>query len=241
MKAAHLQVSQPESEKICPPDNEISAATDEKPSLTNLAGELQDLIITNLHPSAAIALSQTSRHFHACVNLHRLPSSAVFDYFQEKESMKTHSNDYACYTCLRLKPRSAFAKRQAKGRQGKLGINGYTRICLECALSTGRLTPGSIIETGREMQVLCMGCETLRKRFCTWCRWCDSCIGKGFATVLRKGQWAVNGEASNVVIRNGCTEHVWAKPTHVRRETNLPSEQWLENITEYEDELWNSD
>ena len=110
MKTVHLQDSQSDRGEIDAPDIKSSFGTDERPSLTNLAGELQDLIITELHPSSAIALSQTNHHFHASVSLHRLPFSVVFDWFQDKEHMPSHTN-YACYTCLRLKPRSAFAKR----------------------------------------------------------------------------------------------------------------------------------
>lgn len=67
---------------------------------------------------------------------------------------------------------------------------------------------------GTELQVYCGGCETLQKRFCINCCWCDSCIEKGTATVLRKGQWAKpNGEASEVVIRNACWKHNWEGPS----------------------------
>ncbi len=109
-------------------DTHSSSGTDEQPGLTNLAGELQDLIIINLHPSAAIALSQTNHHFHSCVSLHRLPFPVVFEYFQEKELLSIHSDDYACYTCLRLQPRSDFAWRQTRAHEVKMAktlISGF--------------------------------------------------------------------------------------------------------------------
>lgn len=268
MNAAHLQVSGSEREEICLPNTKKSSLADERPSLTNLAGELQNVIVNKLprvvkkkgghailvsphfrivpnlqrnsnlqrtcavqilvgdrretklawprfllptlvHPSAAIALSQTSRHFHACVNIHRLPFSEVFKWLQEKEQLSTISGDYACYICLRLKPRSDFAKGQTRTPRGKSGHNARARICLDCGFSTGMHTPDSIIKIGGELQVLCMGCENSRKRFCMSCRWCDSCIGKGTATVLRKGRWAgPDGEAREVIIRNSCSHHV---------------------------------
>lgn len=217
MNAAHLQVSGSEREEICLLNTKKSPLTDEGPSLTNLAGELQNIIVNKLHPSAAIALSQTSRHFHACVNLHRLPFSEVFKWLQEKEQLSTISGDYACYICLRLKPRSGFAKGQTRTPRGKSGHNARARICLDCGFSTGMHTPGSMIKIGGELQVLCMGCENSRKRFCMSCRWCDSCIGKGTATVLRKGRRAgPDGEAREVIIRNSCSHHVWEKPKPVR-------------------------
>lgn len=80
MDAAHLQVSRPGSREHGTFHTRESCRTDENPALSNLAGELQDLIITNLHPSAAIALSQTICHFNSYANLHQLPFSAVFNY-----------------------------------------------------------------------------------------------------------------------------------------------------------------
>ena len=209
MKTIQLQDSQSVRGEIDFSDIKSNFRTDERPSLTNLAGELQDLIITKLHPSSAIALSQTNHHFHASVNLHRLPFSVVFDWFHDKELMQSHK-DYACYTCLRPKPRSAVAKRQTKSRRGTFGKASHKQICLDCGLTTGKHSPGSFLEIGEELQVLCMGCEALRKRFCTLCRWCDSCIDKGYAIVLRKGQWAgPDGEAGKVTMRNCCQMHVW--------------------------------
>ena len=162
MKTVHIQDSQTDRGKVEIPDIKSSFGVDDRPSLANLAGELQDLIITKLHPSSAIALRQTNHHFHASVNLHRLPFSVVFDWLQDKELMPSHNN-YACYTCLRLKPRSAFAKRQTTSGRGTFGKASHTRICLDCALSTGKHYPGSFLEIGKELQVLCMGCEILRK------------------------------------------------------------------------------
>ena len=213
METVHIQDSQPDRGEIDAPDTKSSLGTNERPSLTNLAGELQDLIITKLHPSSAIALSQTNHHFHASVNLHRLPFSVVFDWFHDQELMPSHTN-CACYTCLRLKPRSAFAKRQTKSRRWTFVRASHTQICLDCGLSTGKHSPGLFLEIGEELQVLCMGCGILRKRFCTLCRWCDSCIYKGYAIVLRKGEWAgPNGEASRFTMRNCCQKHVWQGPT----------------------------
>ena len=84
-------------------DTRESSGAYKKPTLCNIAGELQDIIITNLHPSAVIALSLTSRYLFFWVSLRRLPSSLVFDYLQKKELLRAHADDYACYSCLRLK------------------------------------------------------------------------------------------------------------------------------------------
>ena len=209
-RVARLQLSRSRSGKHGALDTSESCGTDETRTLSNLAGELQDLIITNLHPSAAIALSRTNRHFNSCASLHRLSFSAVFDYLHEMELLPTRSGDYACYTCLRLKPRSAFGLKQTKRSRGKTGLG-----------SCGKVTPGSIINNGTELQVYCMGCETLRRRFCSECHWCDSCIRKGAVEVLRKRPWARYGEANEVIheviltgvsITNICGNHTWEGP-----------------------------
>lgn len=213
LSAAHLQLSPLRSGKHGAPDTRESCRTDEPQALSNLAGELQDLIITNLHPSAAIALSRTNRHFHSCVNLHRLSSSVVFDYLHEMELLPTRSDEYACYTCLRLKPQSAFTMRQTTHSQGKLGQEPRKRFCLDCGIKSGRHLPGHMMKIGTELQVYCGGCETLQKRFCGRCCWCESCIRKGPVKVLRKGQWAKpNGEASEVILRDVCRDHTWGGP-----------------------------
>ena len=134
MKTVHLQGSTGE---IDAPDIKNSYETEDRPSLTNLAGELQDLIITKLHPSSVIALSQTNHHFHDTVSLHRLPFSVVFDWLLHKEDKCCGRYwNYACYTCLRLKPRSAFSKKQTRRRREKWGQDSYMRRCLDCGLSS---------------------------------------------------------------------------------------------------------
>ena len=137
MKTTHLQDSQSDTDEIDAPDINNSSGTDERPSLTNLAGELQDLIITKLHPSSLIALSQTNHHFHDTVSLHRLPFPVVFAWLLHKENNYWYRYaNYACYTCLRLKPQSAFGKKQTRWRRGKWGQDSYMRRCLDCGLSS---------------------------------------------------------------------------------------------------------
>lgn len=213
MKTLHLQDSTSDLGEIDAPDTNGSRGEYEKPSLTNLAGELEDLIISKLDPSAAIALSETNHYFHASVNLHRLPFSVVFDWLQTKEWnawRPIRPSKYACYTCLRLKPRSAFAKAQFHSGRGTYGKYSHTRICLDCDLSAGKYDSRSFPTIEDEMQIPCRGCEILRKSFCKLCHWCDGCIKIGYAIKLRNGDWAVpNGEARTVTMRACCHKHVW--------------------------------
>ena len=151
MKTVHLQDSESDTGEIDATEIKNSPGTDEKPSLTNLASELQDLIITKLHPSSAIALSQTNRHFHDSVSLHRLPFSVVFDWLKHKEYKLCHRDkNYACYICLRLKPRSAFGKKQTRSRRQTFGDESYKRRCLDCGLNTGKINPDSFFKIDKE-------------------------------------------------------------------------------------------
>ncbi len=203
-------------------DTHSSSGTDEQPGLTNLAGELQDLIIINLHPSAAIALSQTNHHFHSCVSLHRLPFPVLLEYFQEKELLSTHSDDYACYTCLRLQPRSNFAWKQTRTPRGKTGKHAHKRVCLSCGIGTGKHTPGSMMKIGADLQVRCNSCKSLQKRFCRSCRWCDSCISKDAALPSTTGTC------------NHCENHDWVVPGAVGTGSKVPrTHRWATFGFEY--------
>lgn len=121
MNTAEIRLSQSASEKMDISDSEGSSGPVKSLTLSDVVGELQNLIIANLHPSAAIALSQTNHHFHACANLHQLPLSLVSQYFREKELLPAHRGEYACYTCMRLKHRSSFAPSQTKSPRGHTG------------------------------------------------------------------------------------------------------------------------
>ena len=220
MDTAHLRLSQSGSGKDGVPDTKENCKTDVNSALSKLAGELQDLIITNLDPSAIIALSQTNCHFNSCAKLHRLPFYNVYNYLTTKEDLPTHSNDYACFTCLRLKPKSSFSTGQTRSPREKWCEEAHTRICLECGFKTGKYVPSQILKNGAELQVYCGGCETIQKRFCKTSCWCDCCIRNGTATVISEGEWAKpHGQACEVVIRNLCEQHTWEGPEPARSGT----------------------
>lgn len=210
MNGFHLQSSQPMNGETSVLDTRGNSTSSERPTLSNLAGELQNLVIGHLDLPAAARLSQTNRHFSACVNI---PLSAIISYLRNKELSAGRTDDFACYTCLRLKPRSSFGKRQTRGKNGKNGQNPTGRFCLDCASEHRRYAPGNTLEINGKWQVCCYDCETLQKRFCTRCRWCDGCIGKGTVTVRRKGEWATpDDRADEVSMRNVCEGHDWKEP-----------------------------
>ena len=171
----HLQLSQPDMEEECSRDTGDKSTIGERPTLSNLAGELQNLIFKHLHPSAAAHLRQTNHHFNSSVNI---PISAVFDYLQEKERMPNHSDDFACFTCLRLKSRSSFSRRQTRMRRGKNGESPRERFCVDCGIEAQKYNRRSVMAIGKDLQILCCSCKTFQKHYCIGCWWCDSCIRK---------------------------------------------------------------
>ena len=177
MNAVHLQLSQPDSGEQSSRDTKDKSTVDERPTLSNLAGELQNLIFKHLHPSAAARLRQTNHYFNSSVDI---PMSAVFDYLQEKERLPTHSDDYDCFICLRLKSRSSFGQSQTRSPRGKDGDSSRERFCVDCRTC--------IMVFGGKQLLLCRRCETLQKRFCEACRLCDSCIGKGHS-ICQNHNW----------------------------------------------------
>lgn len=105
--------------------------------LCELPGELQDQVIVNLHPSAAIALMQTNRHFHTSVSLHRLSIEVVEAFLDEKDLHIYNADDYFCYSCYRLKPKISFLSSQVEGKHGKNGTKAHERWCSKCLMARG--------------------------------------------------------------------------------------------------------
>ena len=173
MNALYLQLSQLGQGRQGSPDTEDKSTIDERPTLSNLAGELQNLIFRHLHPSAAANLRQTNHYFNSSVHI---PISAVFDYLQEKERMPTHADDFACFTCLRLKSRSSFGKSQTRNKRGKNGNSPRERFCVDCGINAPKHNRRSILAIGEERYMLCCSCRNFQKRLCRACGWCDSCI-----------------------------------------------------------------
>ena len=150
--------------------------------LCSLPPELLDIILLNLHPAAAIALSQTSRWYHNHVSLHKLDLVEVRVYLQKMELRSQNAKRNACFSCLRLKPRTSFSRQRANS----FVEHGWSleRFCLDCGLKMGKFKPGSFVSIMGEIQstsmwaVLCSGCMSIQKHFCNDCHWCMGCITK---------------------------------------------------------------
>lgn len=141
--------------------------------------EIEDMIISELEPSAAIALAQVNRHYHDVVSLFRIDKGKVKSFLRKLELSRTNP-DFACYTCLRLKPKDEFTVKNTKGKKGKHGQNWFERCCLSCCLEKNTFTPGSLVRTkdGQEVQAVCRGCKKLEDDFCARCIYCRECAGR---------------------------------------------------------------
>ena len=182
-------------------------------SLSNFPGELQDQIIINLHPSAAVALRQTNIHFHNAVSLSRLDTREVRLYLHERQTRPQNADKLACYTCLILKPKSEIMQHNSSYMHRQRGIYWHQR-CLDCAIENFAIVPGNIVETSqvraksswsREKMVFCLACLTLQGHFCGTCRWCFDCTQKQRACTYRKGEFGYQ----MVPVFINCRAHSW--------------------------------
>ena len=160
-------------------------------NLYTLPTELQHHIVLNLHPSAAIALKQTNRYFHAHISLYRLNPFKVKQYLHEVELRPRHCDNYACFTCLRVRPKTAFTVSQLGVKTRKFGAYYSGRFCLDCGVESKKFKPGTVlIIAGDEShpKVFCGSCSTVQSYFCGKCHWCAACIARTKALKMSWGQ-----------------------------------------------------
>ena len=153
-------------------------------SLPLLPNELQDLIIENLHPTAAIALSQTNHYYHSVISLKRLNPDVVRQFLRDLEQLRRNRispfKKLACYRCLCLKRYWHFTLAQCPYST----INEHPekwqkRQCVNCDVADGDLKPGDIYTHDDGSNFLaCSECLNPRKRFCAQCRCCARCLEK---------------------------------------------------------------
>lgn len=190
--------------------------------LCDLPGEIQDKIILRLEPSAAIALLQTNKHFHAICSLHRLDKQAVRDFLEARKRPMLYMRNYLCSSCYHSKPLSHFLQTQVTRKRRKEGSEAHMRMCFECMRT--RVTPGSIVNMGNEDQrkIVCMVCTQLRTRFCLQCRWCNYCVEKGETVTVRKN-WV-----TAVPLVMYCGQHEWSgAPRAPKSSRRYEMDDWL--------------
>lgn len=150
-------------------------------NLYTLPTELQHHIVLNLHPSAAIALKQTNRYFHTHISLYRLDPLKVKQYLHQVELRPRHRENYACFSCLRVKPKIAFTVSQLGAKKSRNGAYSSGRFCIDCGVRDKRFKPGTVLDiAGDEShpKAFCRSCSTIQSYFCGKCRWCAACIAR---------------------------------------------------------------
>ena len=162
-------------------------------SLPDLPVELQDLIITGLHPTAALALSKTNHFYHSVVSLDRLDPDIVSRFLYELENRPSNLNKdfyhkkFACYKCLSLKPVLQFA---SLGSDSFDGRNARYRQCVQCDVRDGSVMPGDPYRTYLlNDYIVCIECLDSRVLFCAKCRSCARCLEEKGVTYCGTCWW----------------------------------------------------
>lgn len=192
-------------------------------SFCGLPGELQDHIILFLHPTAMIALSKTSRHFHATAFLARLETHTIDEFLEERKHAILSLDDdfkYLCCSCFKLKFHDKFTRSHLKDyyRRNVKKVNG--RSCVDCMLAQGKISPGDVLNMGFWEKVVCLVCLSLEDHFCTRCKWCYGCAQKTHNGVrtYRKifGKETPSHDADGMIqIWNTCVGHSWSEPSEL--------------------------
>lgn len=219
----------------------------------HLPNEIPDLIITNLHPTAAIALSQTNRYYHSTVSLHRLDPDTVRIFLKDLENRPANNIfsgrsklTFACCKCLCRQPARTFQDPE---------IRSYDRRqCLECDLQDGRVTPGGICSSYfHDPSIICVKCLKARGEFCRGCDACAPCLEKKGVEFCRDCGWcyaceglkSLEGESRNKTwepffVRETCKHHVpeYGKALDMERESeeNQNEDVYEEGQDMHEDE-----
>ena len=166
-----------------------------KPELCTLPTEIQHVIVLNLHPSAAVALRQTNRWFNTHISLHRLDQIEVRKYLGQCELRPKNAASFACFSCLNLKPQTAFTMTQVHSANGKGHPHTYKRYCLECGIRDGKYKPSALLRMAgyaSTVKVLCGGCASVQTYYCSRCLCCSGCIAK-MKTWTGRARWNQSG------------------------------------------------
>jgi len=166
--------------------------------LCTLPTEIQHLIVLNLHPSAAIALRQTNRWFHTHVSLHRLDRIAVQDYLHHLESQpkSQRHHQYSCFSCLCLKPHTAFTSIELDVSRGWNRSYYSHRFCLDCGVRDGKFKPFTVLYVGEDYsrpRVFCGACLCVQAYFCNSCHCCSGCLARAGTWTGRAALWQQTG------------------------------------------------
>ncbi|KAK5119299.1 hypothetical protein LTR85_007655 [Meristemomyces frigidus] len=149
--------------------------------VTRLPKELQLDIFDRLAYRDAIRLAQANRYLHATIDPQTWPTGEEEDFIHKAQSWPKHNHfvrlqckrkvfttladGYACFSCYRVRPKSAFSQKQSARNQakssGRYGEIGHTRFCLDCGIKNFFYKPGAIVKVvmGEDMIVQGGLCE----------------------------------------------------------------------------------
>lgn len=184
-----------------------------QPNLCDMPGEIQDHVILSLHPSAIVALSQTSHHFRQIARLVRLGRETIDEFLVERKLDILRAEDYLCGSCYALRPPNKFTSGHLKGKYGKNGQSANKRCCVDCMLAKGSLLPGNVVDMAGKRSVYCFVCLSLQDYFCIRCHWCHGCAQKRQRMTYRKSWEKEYGSPDGMtMVCNRCQEHTFTHP-----------------------------
>jgi hypothetical protein len=97
---------------------------------------------------------------------------------KQKDTMLLAKQSFLCYHCMRVLPRSRFAKGQLSGACLPRHQHPYRRFCIACGIKNGTFKPGNQITIHGCPFCYCKKCSIPTfGRFCTQCNTCGSCLG----------------------------------------------------------------
>jgi hypothetical protein len=127
-------------------------------SLRGLPGELQNQIISELPFPDSIYLSMTCHYFQTII----VPLSHAQLLKADWTEYAEQHNLYACFDCLRLRPRACFGDKMVKKKKSRVGKHRNKRFCLDCGVRDrpggSRYSEGSHIALMGVHHVICGRC-----------------------------------------------------------------------------------
>ncbi|KAL1391218.1 hypothetical protein HDK64DRAFT_266717 [Phyllosticta capitalensis] len=115
--------------------------TDDKCILSELPGELQNMIFQYLDDYSRLCLGATSRYFHRVVDLTR----------EEKEEKARWISTlgrwyFACSMCFQWKEWTQFGKAQINNKRGRGRSQAKKRFCIACGLEWKLYSSGNVVD-----------------------------------------------------------------------------------------------
>jgi hypothetical protein len=133
--------------------------------LSNMPAELQLDTIYFLPYDDVLALKKTSRYFHYFISPQILQEckQTQIDRWAEHEKRGGWPDQFPCYACLQLKPKTEFfINNTYASNRATPGTADTDRHCILCSFKNGKYRPGTRLNVSGQSWVLCACCGELK-------------------------------------------------------------------------------